>query len=185
MTSLLDSSHHQHLNGYDNHGYHYNGHHQQGHPNGHQPDGHQPDGHQPNGHQPDEHQPDEHHLDVHQPDEHEPDGHHLDEHQSDEHHLDEHLLDEHHPNGHRHHGPFNQTIYQRYHPSATVITGGTACCFVTLLFCVMPLLVTIIVLFFLFTGITMPVAIILGLLLIVLAVCVVRAFKRRKKVSYT
>ena len=168
MASLLDSSHHQHPNGYENHGFHYNRHHQQGHPDGYHPNGPQPD---------------EHHLDGHQPDEHQPNGHHLDEYQPDEHQPDEHLLDEHHHNGHRHHGPFKQTVYQRYHPSATVITGGTACCFVTLLFCVMPLLVTIIVLVHLFSGITVPVAGTLGLLLIVLAVCVVRAIRRRKKVS--
>ena len=82
-------------------------------------------------------------------------------------------------------GLLNQTVNQRYHPSATILAGGTACCLVTLPFCVMPILVTIIVLFHFFARITVPVAGILGLLLIVLVVCLVRAFKRRQNVSCT
>ena len=184
------SEHQHHPNGYDDQEHHHNDYHQQGHLNGHHRNEHHPNEYETNGYHLDGRHSEEYHPNgAHNG--HHRDGHHVNWHHSDGHHPERHYPDLHHPEGHRHHGPFNQTVYRRYHPSATTITGGNVCCLVILPCCLIPfVLITILAISldnfdYHAAKIILPVAGPLGLLIIVLAVCAVRAFKRRQNVSYT
>ena len=100
----------------------------------------------------------------------------------------DHDHNEHHHNEHRHHGPFRQTPYRRYHPSATVISGGTAACLVCVSCHLLPIIMIIIIMFQFrdgyVAGVIVPVAVPLGLLIIVVVVCLLRALRRRQNVSH-